>query len=76
MLRTSTLLATAFLLSVASFATTAASARPVSPVETVRVCPAGSHEGYRGKYCWQNRHSACRAGTHLGYEGKYCWRNR
>ena len=39
-------------------------------------CPAGTHSGYEGKYCWPNRGaSACPYGTHLGYEGKYCWRN-
>ena len=49
---------------------------PVSPVETVRMCPGGTHEGYLGKYCWRDRgSSACPVGSHLGYEGKYCWRN-
>lgn len=38
-------------------------------------CPAGTHPGYEGKYCWPNRPRACPVGTHLGYEGKYCWRN-
>lgn len=39
-------------------------------------CPAGTHAGYEGKYCWPNRAaSGCPYGTHLGYEGKYCWRN-
>lgn len=38
-------------------------------------CPAGTHAGYEGKYCWPNHANACPAGTHLGYEGKYCWRN-
>lgn len=38
-------------------------------------CPAGTHPGYEGKYCWPNRSNACPPGTHLGYEGKYCWRN-
>ena len=39
-------------------------------------CPAGTHAGYEGKYCWPNRGAhACPPGTHLGYEGKYCWRN-
>jgi hypothetical protein len=54
MIRTSALLATGLLLSAASFATIA-SAGPVSRVETVRLCPAGSHAGYLGKYCWHNR---------------------
>jgi|SRR5690348_7231081 hypothetical protein len=76
MFRTSTLLATALLLAAASFATTMAGAEPVSPVETARFCPAGTHEGYLGKYCWRNRQGPCPAGTHLGYEDKYCWRNR
>lgn len=39
-------------------------------------CPAGTHPGYEGKYCWPNRANACPPGTHLGYEGKYCWRNQ
>jgi len=38
-------------------------------------CPAGTHHGYEGKYCWPNRPRACPAGTHLGYEGKYSWRD-
>ena len=76
MFRTSTLLANALLLSAVSFAATMANAGPVSPVETDRACPAGTHEGYLGKYCWRNRQGACPAGTHLGYEAKYCWRNR
>jgi len=39
-------------------------------------CPAGTHPGYEGKYCWPNRGAhACPPGFHLGYEGKYCWRN-
>lgn len=38
-------------------------------------CPAGTHAGYEGKYCWPNRANSCPAGFHLGYEGKYCWRN-
>ena len=38
-------------------------------------CPAGTHPGYEGKYCWPNRPRACPAGTHLGYEGKYYWPN-
>jgi hypothetical protein len=44
-------------------------------VETALSCPAGTHVGYEGKYCWPNRGRACPAGTHLGYEGKYCWRD-
>ncbi len=75
MFRTSTLLVTALVLSAASFASTMASAGPVSQVETVRSCPVGTHEGYLGKYCWRNREGACPAGTHLGYEDKYCWRS-
>jgi hypothetical protein len=39
-------------------------------------CPAGTHLGYEGKYCWPNRSQICPPGTHLGYEGKYCWANR
>jgi hypothetical protein len=39
-------------------------------------CPAGTHLGYEGKYCWPNRSQICPSGTHLGYEGKYCWANR
>ena len=38
-------------------------------------CPAGTHLGYEGKYCWPNYGHICPSGTHLGYEGKYCWRN-
>jgi hypothetical protein len=38
-------------------------------------CPAGTHVGYEGKYCWPNSARNCPAGFHLGYEGKYCWRN-
>ncbi len=40
-----------------------------------RVCRAGYHLGYKGKYCWPNHHRVCPAGTHLGYKGKYCWKN-
>jgi hypothetical protein len=47
-----------------------------SLAESVRLCPAGTHPGYEGKYCWRNRETdACPPGFHLGYEDKYCWRN-
>jgi hypothetical protein len=43
---------------------------------SVRLCPAGTHPGYEGKYCWRNHGAdACPPGFHLGYEDKYCWRN-
>ena len=45
-------------------------------VEAALSCPAGTHIGYEGKYCWPNRANNCPAGFHLGYEGKYCWPNR
>jgi hypothetical protein len=47
-------------------------------VNSPRACPAGTHEGYLGKYCWhdgERERTACPAGTHIGYEGKYCWCN-
>ena len=44
-------------------------------IEAALSCPAGTHVGYEGKYCWPNRARACPAGYHLGYEGKYCWPN-
>jgi len=44
-------------------------------VEAALSCPAGTHIGYEGKYCWPNSARNCPAGFHLGYEGKYCWRN-
>ena len=40
-----------------------------------RICPVGTHLGYRGHHCWPNHASVCPAGFHLGYEGKHCWRN-
>jgi hypothetical protein len=47
-----------------------------SLAESVRLCPAGTHRGYEGKYCWRNHETdACPPGFHLGYEDKYCWRN-
>jgi hypothetical protein len=47
-----------------------------SLAESVRLCPAGTHPGYEGKYCWRNHEAdACPPGFHLGYEDKYCWRN-
>jgi hypothetical protein len=51
-------------------------AAPTSLAESVRLCPAGTHPGYEGKYCWRNHETdACPPGFHLGYEDKYCWRN-
>jgi hypothetical protein len=44
-------------------------------LEAALSCPAGTHAGYEGKYCWPNHERACPAGFHLGYEGKYCWRD-
>ena len=44
-------------------------------IEVAQSCPAGTHIGYEGKYCWPNSARNCPAGFHLGYEGKYCWRN-
>jgi hypothetical protein len=44
-------------------------------IEVAQSCPAGTHIGYEGKYCWPNSARNCPVGFHLGYEGKYCWRN-
>ena len=44
-------------------------------IEAAQSCPAGTHIGYEGKYCWPNTARNCPVGFHLGYEGKYCWRN-
>jgi hypothetical protein len=85
MFRKSNLLATALVLAAMGSTLTAAAAMPIAPVgdapaplvESVRWCPGGTHEGYEGKYCWQNRKiDPCPPGFHLGYEDKYCWRNR
>jgi hypothetical protein len=84
MFRRSNLLATALVLAATGFTISAVPAMPISSlrdapaslVESVRWCPAGTHEGYEGKYCWRNHESnACPPGFHLGYEDKYCWRN-
>ena len=44
-------------------------------IAVAQSCPAGTHIGYEGKYCWPNTARNCPSGFHLGYEGKYCWRN-
>ena len=86
MFRKSHLLATALILAATHTTLTPASALPLLPVvekliaaaDSPRACPAGTHEGYLGKYCWhdgERERTACPAGTHIGYEGKYCWRN-
>jgi hypothetical protein len=83
MFRKSNLLATALVLAAVGSTMTAV-AMPIAPVvdapasliESVRWCPGGTHEGYEGKYCWQNHKTdPCPPGFHLGYEDKYCWRN-
>ncbi len=91
MFRTSSLLKAKSLLVGSCFAlvvsTGAASASPFGGfslsigskfVEAGLSCPAGTHSGYEGRYCWPNRTSTsgCPAGFHLGYEDKYCWPNR
>jgi len=57
------------------FSVSAAVAVPTFPtnniapqsIEFVRSCPAGTHPGYRGKYCWRNHGHACPPGYHRGY---------
>ena len=72
--RTSALIAIA--LSAGAFASTVTPAAALElTVVASRACPAGTHLGYEGKYCWPNRGRACPAGYHLGYEGKYCCPN-
>ena len=59
-----------------ALSTGAATANPLEAlpvIEAALSCPAGTHVGYEGKYCWPNRARACPRGYHLGYEGKYCW---
>ena len=84
MFRKSTVLATALALAAIGSTMTASAAMSLSLVTEVAssliqsavACPAGTHLGYEGKYCWRNHENeACPAGFHLGHEGKYCWRN-
>jgi hypothetical protein len=84
MFRKSNLIAAALVFAANASTMTATHASPLSIgltlasslVESVRLCPAGTHPGYEGKYCWRNHEGdACPPGFHLGYEGKYCWRN-
>ena len=83
MFRKSTLLAAVLAFVAIGSSITAANAMHLSfgihltsLAESVRLCPAGTHPGYEGKYCWRNHGAdACPAGSHLGYEDKYCWRN-
>jgi hypothetical protein len=82
MFRKSNLLAAILAFAAIGSTMTAAVALPLplsvglSLAESVRLCPAGTHPGYEGKYCWRNHETdACPPGFHLGYESKYCWRN-
>ena len=62
MFRKSHLLATALILAATHSTLTPASALPLLPVvekliaaaDSPRACPAGTHIGYEGKYCWRN----------------------
>src|SRR5258708_36018229 len=82
MFRKSNVLATALALAAIGSAMTAVAAMPLSLVtevsssliQSVRLCPPGTHPGYEGTFCWRNHENeACPPGFHLGYEGKYCW---
>ena len=82
MFRKSNLLAAVLAFAAIGSTMTAAATLPLplsvglSLAESVRLCPAGTHPGYEGKYCWRNHETdACPPGFHLGYEDKYCWRN-
>ena len=79
MSRTSITRKTAFVTIALGLAALAPATMPAAAFEITVAqlsCPAGTHSGYEGKYCWPNRPRACPAGTHLGYEGKYCWPDR
>jgi hypothetical protein len=64
-----------FALATSSAAVAAAPLETLPLIEAALSCPAGTHIGYEGKYCWPNRPRMCPRGYHLGYEGKYCWPN-
>jgi hypothetical protein len=79
--RKSLLIGSCFALAISTGAVTAAPLGNLSLSVATNVvaaalsCPAGTHAGYEGKYCWPNTARACPQGFHLGYEGKYCWPN-